>query len=297
MARRRHDEDSRLLRRYLEEISKYKPLPGERERELGRVIQNPETPEELRQQAVDELVRANLRFVVSHAKRFHSPDVAFIDLINEGNIGLIQAARRFDPDRNVKFITYAVWWVRQAISHALAEQAGAIRLPHKQAAHQHRLSRIKESLQRALGREPSPAEIAKEAEMSVDEVETLLAVSRSAESLSQSIGGDDLDRTLEDFLEQTSVASADEELERRAIVEQTRGMLSELKEKEKAVLCRRFGIPEDGSEGEREPMTLQQIGAELKLSRERVRQIEAQAIARIRRGRDVKLRALKACLN
>ena len=286
MIRRRSDDDSGLLRRYLEEISKYPPLPAEREKELARTIQSqdPNIPELKRKEAIDELVRANLRFVVYHAKGFHSPDVPFIDLINEGNIGLIQAAKRFDADRGVKFITYAVWWVRQAISHALAEQAGTIRIPHKQAAHQVKAVRARDELQRALGREPTHEEIAEKTGLDPATVETLLAVSRNAESLSQGVGSDEQERTLEDVLEQTMVTAADDEMLRRSTTEQAREILGELKPKERAVLCRRFGIPEDGSDGEREPMTLQEIGAELKLSRERVRQIEAQALQRLRRG-------------
>jgi RNA polymerase primary sigma factor len=282
--RRRSDDDSGLLRRYLEEISKYPPLPAEKEKELARVIQDRFTPEEKRKEAIDELVRANLRFVVYHAKGFHSPDVPFIDLINEGNIGLIQAAKRFDADRGVKFITYAVWWVRQAISHALAEQAGTIRIPHKQAAHQIKAVRARDELQRALGREPTHEEIAEKTGLDPATVETLLAVSRNAESLSQGVGSDEQERTLEDVLEQTMVTAAADEMLRRSTAESAREILAELKPKERAVLCRRFGIPEDGSEGEREPMTLQEIGAELSLSRERVRQIEAQALQRLRRG-------------
>jgi len=290
--RRRTDDDSGLLRRYLEEISKYPPLPADKEKELARVIQDPRTPEWTRKDAIDELVRANLRFVVYHAKGFHSPDVPFIDLINEGNIGLIQAAKRFDANRGVKFITYAVWWVRQAISHALAEQAGTIRIPHKQAAHQLKAARARDELQRELGREPTLEEIAERTGLEPAAVEVLLAVSRNAESLSQGVGSDEQERTLEDVLEQTMVTAADDELLRRATTEQARDILGELKPKERAVVCRRFGIPEDGSDGEREPMTLQEIGAELNLSRERVRQIEAQALQRLRRG--VKARRLMA---
>ena len=290
----RPDDDSKVLRKYLEDIARYPILAPERERELGRLIQNPVTPEDIRKESMDELVRGNLRFVVSYAKKFHSPDVSFLDLINEGNIGLIQAARRFDAERGVKFITYAVWWVRQAISHALSEQWGAIRLPHKQATLHSRVSRVREALTRKLGREPSIAEIAEEAGLTPGEAESLLAMTRTSESLSDVLGIEE-DRTLEDTLEQTTIAAADEQLLQRSSVEQTRGLLDSLPKKERAILCRRFGIPEDGSDGEREPMTLQEIGEELKLSRERVRQIEAQAIARIKRA--VKSRALKAYLN
>lgn len=292
--RLRPEDDSKVLRKYLDDIARYAILTPERERELGRIIQNPESSEDVRREAVDELVRGNLRFVVSYAKRFHSPGISFLDLINEGNIGLIQAARRFDPDRGVKFITYAVWWVRQAISNALSEQWGAIRLPHKQATLHSRLGRVKEALSRSLGREATMEEIATEAGLRPDEAENLMAMSRSSESLSELFGAEE-DRTLGDTLEQTSIAAADDQLLQRSSVEQTRNLLESLPKKERAILCRRFGIPEDGSDGEREPMTLQEIGEELRLSRERVRQIEAQAIARIKRT--MKSRALKAFLN
>jgi RNA polymerase primary sigma factor len=292
--RLRPEDDSKVLRKYLDDISRYSILTPERERELGRTIQNTETTEDARREAVDELVRGNLRFVVSYAKRFHSPGISFLDLINEGNIGLIQAARRFDAERGVKFITYAVWWVRQAISNALSEQWGAIRLPHKQATLHSRLGRVKEALSRSLGREATVDEIAAEAGLRPDEAENLLGMSRSSESLSDVFGLEE-DRTLGDTLEQTSVAAADDQMLQRSSVEQTRNLLESLPKKERAILCRRFGIPEDGSDGEREPMTLQEIGEELHLSRERVRQIEAQAIARIKRT--MKSRALKAFLN
>ena len=292
--RLRPEDDSRVLRKYLNDIARYAILTPERERELGRIIQCADSSEEVRREAVDELVRGNLRFVVSYAKRFHSPGISFLDLINEGNIGLIQAARRFDPERGVKFITYAVWWVRQAISNALSEQWGAIRLPHKQATLHSRLGRVKEALSRSLGREATMEEIAAEAGLRPDEAENLMAMSRSSESLSEFFGAEE-DRTLGDTLEQTSVAAADDQLLQRSSVEQTRNLLESLPKKERAILCRRFGIPEDGSDGEREPMTLQEIGEELRLSRERVRQIEAQTIARIKRT--MKSRALKAFLN
>ena len=283
--RRSAGDDSRVLRKYLEEIARTPILTPEREKELGRVIQDPEMDESLRTAAVEELVRGNLRFVVSYAKKFHSPDVPFVDLISEGNVGLLQAARRFDPNRNVKFITYAVWWVRQAISHALTEQSGAVRLPHKQAALQAKIVRARDELRRSLGREPNADEIAAEVGegASVDDVEILLAVSpRGADSFSQG-GGEEQERTLAETLEQTQFPAPDAELFRRSAIEGIRGLLDELPPKERAVLCRRFGIRDDGDGPEREPMTLQEVGEELHLSRERVRQIESQAMARLKK--------------
>ena len=283
--RRSAGDDSRVLRKYLEEIARTPILTPEREKELGRVIQDPDVDESLRTAAVEELVRGNLRFVVSYAKKFHSPDVPFVDMISEGNVGLMQAARRFDPNRNVKFITYAVWWVRQAISHALTEQSGAVRLPHKQAALQAKIVRARDELRRSLGREPNADEIAAEVGegASVDDVEILLAVSpRGADSFSQG-GGEEQERTLAETLEQTQFPAPDAELFRRSAIEGIRGLLDELPPKERAVLCRRFGIRDDGDGPEREPMTLQEVGEELHLSRERVRQIESQAMARLKK--------------
>ena len=293
--RRPPDDESKIRQKYLGEISRYPVLTPEQERALGRVIRDPATDRARRAEAIDDLVRANLKFVVWYVMhKVRSPDVSFLDLISEGNIGLIQAAARFDPDRGVRFNTYAVWWVRQAISHALAEQTGAVRLPHKQASLASRVARVREALSRKLERDPTVEEIAVEADLSAGDVEMLLTLNRSSESLSRSIGSDQ-DWTLGDMLEQTSVASADDELLRRSSVKQTHDLLETLPKKERAVLCRRFGIPDDGSEGEREPMTLQEIGDELKLSRERVRQIEAQAILRLKRS--LKGRTLKAYLN
>jgi RNA polymerase primary sigma factor len=209
--------------------------------------------------------------------------------INEGNIGLMYAARRFDPERGVKFITYAVWWIRQAISHALSEQA--VRCAFRAGRAAVRLSRKREELSLAGARISLSEEIAGKPRSGSRRPGAAL-VFVTAESLSETFVRPE--RTLEDLLVQSTIAAADDELVKRSSEEQTRGLLDNLPAKERAVLCRRFGISENGGP-EREPMTLQEIGDELKLSRERVRQIEAQAIARIKRT--INQRKLHASLN
>src|SRR5436853_6504315 len=168
MARYDEREDYDLLNQYLQEIAQIPRLTPERERELGRRVQQNDTL------ALEELVKANLRFVVSYAKRYRNAHVLFLDLINEGNIGLMHAAKKYDPDKNVKFITYAVWWIRQAILHALSEQGGAFRLPPKRANLMYRLekaiaSRITDGMQI-----PTAEELGKELGASVAEVQTLM---------------------------------------------------------------------------------------------------------------------------
>ncbi len=284
----RPEDDSSVLRKYLEEIARYPTLAPERERELGKVIQDA-VDRGGEKEAIDELVRGNLRFVVSYAKRFHSPEVSFLDLINEGNIGLIQAARRFDPERGVKFITYAVWWVRQAI-RTRSPSSRARSASRKAGDAPLAAGRVKEALSRSLGREATVDEIASEAGSPPTDAGGPLPP-RTAESLSESFGPRRTGRSRTPSSRRrsrrrTRRSCAAPRSSRRA------ACWTRLPKKEREVLCRRFGIPEDGSDGEREPKTLQEIGEELKLSRERVRQIEAQAIARLKRT--MKSRALKA---
>jgi RNA polymerase primary sigma factor len=276
------DDEPAIRQKYLDEIKLYSKLTLEQEQDLGRIIQDPASTPAERGEAIDELVRGNLRFVVWYViHKVRATNVSFLDLVSEGNLGLLQAAVKFDPGRGVRFSSYAVWWIRQAIQHALSDQTGAVRLPAKQAALVYRVGRAREGLSRSLQREPTTAELCKETGLAEAEVEWIRTLSRSSESLSREFGGD-ADRTLEDKLEQTSVASADDELLRRSSIQETRAILAKLPKNERAVLCRRFGIPADGSEGECEPMTLQQVGDEMKVSRERVRQIEAQAIRRLK---------------
>jgi RNA polymerase primary sigma factor len=232
--------DSDALQAYLRAIARLPRLTVEEERELARLIQQGD------QQALRRLVEGNLRFVVSYARRYRGlGGVPFIDLINEGNLGLMEAARRFDPDRNVKFITYAVWWVRQAIMHVISTQSRAFTLPQKLAG--------------------------SAARQAYNDL-----------SLSERIGagrGDEEGPELGELLESAD-PPVEETLVRRALTDRVRAALDELDDKEKEVVGLRFGLDRDG-----EMRTLQEIGHALDLSRERVRQIEARAKEKLRRSK------------
>ena len=260
------------LNAYIREIGRFKPLGLEQEQELARRIQQGD------QEALHRLVEANLRFVVSYAKRYRGLGLSFLDLIHEGNLGLIEAAKRFDPTRNVKFISYAVWWVRQSIFHSLSEHTRIFRLPQKLSGQVSRLTGARSRLTAELGRQPSTSELAQATELSEQEIDVLLSVSGEDLSLSSTVGEEG---TLElgDTLEQESVPAVEDELIKSSFVEQTRSLLEGLDEKEREVLRLRFGL--DGEE----PRTLQEIGDEMKLSRERIRQIESKAKEKLRRNR------------
>ena len=262
---------SASLKKYLKEISRLPRVTPAQEKELGRKIHKGD------EEAQRILVEANLRFVVSYAKRYRGCGLSFLDLINVGNIGLIEAARRFDPSKKVKFITYAVWWVRQAIIHALSEQAGAIRLPQKQANLLYRIGKAQANLCSTLRRTPTAEEIADSVEASAENVTNLLQVSNESVSLSAVID-EEHDFHLSDKLEQKTIPSADWTLLRSSLRPLLRGALTELDAKEEKVLRLRFGL--NGTD----PKTLKEIGELMHLSRERIRQIEAQALEKLRQS-------------
>jgi RNA polymerase primary sigma factor len=276
------DPEAALLRRYLHEIGRFKQLTSEEERELGVRVQQGDA------EALRRLVETNLRFVVAYAKRFRHSRVSLLDLINEGNIGLIQAAKKFDPDKNVKFITYAVWWIRQAILHALSEHGATFRLPQKQANVLYRLERSRQALGRELRRSPSEQELADELGINPEEVRLLLASNQNILSLNEPVG-DEGEAEFGDLLEQYVIPDTDEQMVRRSFAETLREALGKLTEKERQILSMRFGLNDDN------PRTLREIGDALGISRERVRQIENQALAKLRRG--VQARALAGYLN
>ncbi len=270
------------LKKYLKEIAKLPRITVEEERSLGRRIADGD------QAALKKLVEANLRFVVSFAKRYRGCGLSFLDLINEGNVGLIEAAKRYDPTKNVKFITYAVWWIRQSIIHALSDQSGPFRLPQKQANLLYRIGKTQAALMSQLERRPTVDEIAKAMEVSPDDVTTLLQVSDENISLSAVID-EEHEFHLSDKLEQETIPAADAVMVRGALRSQVRNALHELDEKERKVILLRFGLT-----GE-EPKTLKEIGEMMNLSRERIRQIEAQALKKL--NRSSKTQQLRSYLN
>src|SRR4051812_25523269 len=235
-----HREADEALQAYLQALAKLTRLTADEEHALGVCIQADAAG---REEAVRRLVEGNLRFVVSYAKRYRGLGVPFLDLIHEGNLGLMEAARRFDPARNVKFITYAVWWIRQAITHALSGQTRAVTIPDKLSAVLHRLGATDISLNDRIG-----------------------------------YGGHRGDGPeIGDLMEQASVPPVEADLIHRATLARVREALAELDEKEREVMMLRFGLERDG-----EPRTLQQVGALLDLSRERIRQIEWRAKEKLR---------------
>jgi RNA polymerase primary sigma factor len=261
------------LNAYIRDIARFKPLTVEEEKALGRRIREGD------QEAIDRLVEANLRFVVHYAKRYRGLGLSYTDLIHEGSLGLIEAAKRFDPDRNVKFISYGVWWVRQAIFHALSEHARVFRLPQKLSGQVSRLETAREKLKAELERVPTTEELAERTALSKDEVERLLLAAGDDVSLSTAVG-DDGNLELGDTLEQDSVPSAEVEMIRTSFERRIQDMVGSLDEKEREVIRMRFGLDGD------EPKTLQEIGETMGLSRERIRQIESRAKEKLRRSRE-----------
>ena len=270
------------LNAYIREIAKFKPLSAGEEKDLARRIQQGD------EDALRRLVEANLRFVVSYCKRYRGLGLSFLDLIHEGSLGLMEAARRFDPDRNVKFISYAVWWVRQAIFHALSEQHRIFRLPQKLSGQVSKVGSAKSTLTAELDRAPTTAELALKTDLSEHEVENALKVTGDDVSLSTAVG-DDGTLELGDVIEQDTVPSVERELMKSSFEEQIRRIVSELDEKERQVISMRFGL--DGED----PRTLQEIGEAMGLSRERIRQIESKAKEKLRRNQ--RASSLRGALN
>lgn len=261
---------NRSLDVYLHEINKTPLLKREEEQALARKIHTGS------QKALDQLVQANLRFVVSIAKQYANQGLSLEDLINEGNLGLIKAAHRFDEKRGFKFISYAVWWIRQAMLQALAEHSRIVRLPLNRAGTLYRIGKMSRKLDQELGRQPTAEEIADKLGLSVTEVQDTMKIANTHVSLDDPYSNDKDDNALVDYLTDANQVLPDEGTYSNALSTDMERALDTLTDREKLILTLYFGLS-----GE-DPLTLEDIGKKMKLTRERIRQIKEKAIQRLR---------------
>ncbi len=257
------------LDKYLQEIGREELITAEEEVELARRIKAGD------EKALEKLTKANLRFVVSVAKQYQNQGLSLPDLINEGNVGLIKAARRFDETRGFKFISYAVWWIRQSILQALAEQSRIVRLPLNQVGSLNKIKKVSNKLEQEFERAPSASEIAKAMEVSEDKIDSAMKISTRSVSMDAPVIPDE-DTTLIDLMTPEDSKSTDEELMQESLRREIERSLSTLSEKERDVINLYYGI------GMNHGLTLEEIGAKFDLTRERVRQIKEKAIRRLR---------------
>ncbi len=264
------------VRLYLREIGKIPLLSAEEELALAkRVVAGDKD-------AKDKMAEANMRLVVSIAKRYVGRGLDLLDLIQEGNTGLLRAVEKFDPDKGFKFSTYATWWIRQAITRAIADQARTIRIPVHMVETINKLLRTQRRLTQELNREPTNEEIAAAMEIEVDKVEHIMKIKQDISSLDASIRDDEEESVLADFIEDEDTISPEESATNQLLKEQVKDMLAALTEREQKIIKLRFGL-EDGKQH-----TLEEVGQEFSVTRERIRQIEAKALAKLRKHKDAR---------
>ena len=266
------------VRLYLREIGKIPLLNAEEELALAQKVVAGD------KRAKDQMAEANMRLVVSIAKRYSGRGLDFLDLIQEGNTGLLRAVEKFDPDKGFKFSTYATWWIRQAITRAIADQARTIRIPVHMVETINKLLRTQRRMTQDLNREPSIEELAKELEMEPEKVEYVMKIKQDIHSLDAGVGrdGDDEDSVLGDFIEDEDAASPEDSAASQLLKEQVQDILGVLTEREQKIVKMRFGL-EDGKSH-----TLEEVGQEFAVTRERIRQIEAKALTKLRKHKDAK---------
>ena len=272
------DASDDSVRLYLREIGKIPLLTAEEEFELAQKVVRGD------KRAKDKMAEANMRLVVSIAKRYSGRGLDFLDLIQEGNTGLLRAVEKFDPDKGFKFSTYATWWIRQAITRAIADQARTIRIPVHMVETINKLLRTQRRMTQELNREPTTEELASELEMEPEKVEYVMKIKQDITSLDAGVGrdGDDEDSVLGDFIEDEDSATPEESAASQLLKEQVQDILSTLSDREQKIIKMRFGL-ENGKNH-----TLEEVGQEFAVTRERIRQIEAKALAKLRKHKDSK---------
>jgi len=272
------DASDDSVRLYLREIGKIPLLNAEEELALAHRVVAGE------KKAKDKMAEANMRLVVSIAKRYSGRGLDFLDLIQEGNTGLLRAVEKFDPDKGFKFSTYATWWIRQAITRAIADQARTIRIPVHMVETINKLLRTQRRMTQELNREPTIEELAKELEMEPEKVEYVMKIKQDITSLDAGVGrdGDDEDSVLRDFIEDEDSATPEESAAQQLLKEQVQAVLSTLSDREQKIIKMRFGLENGKSH------TLEEVGQEFAVTRERIRQIEAKALAKLRKHKDSK---------
>jgi RNA polymerase sigma factor rpoD len=267
------------VRLYLREIGKIPLLSSDEEMELARRIIEGD------KKAKDKMAEANMRLVVSIAKRYSGRGLDFLDLIQEGNTGLLRAVEKFDPDKGFKFSTYATWWIRQAITRAIADQARTIRIPVHMIETINKLVRTQRRLTQELNREPTMEELSKEMDMEPEKIEYINKIRQETSSLDAGIGrdGDEEDSVLGDFIEDEDTISPEESATNQLLKEKVAEVLSSLSDREQKIVRMRFGLDNGGKSH-----TLEEVGQQFAVTRERIRQIEAKALAKLRKHKDAK---------
>lgn len=267
------------VRLYLREIGKIPLLNAEEELDLAYKVVAGDP------KAKDKMAEANMRLVVSIAKRYSGRGLDFLDLIQEGNTGLLRAVEKFDPDKGFKFSTYATWWIRQAITRAIADQARTIRIPVHMVETINKLLRTQRRMTQELNREPTIEELSKELDMEPEKIEYVIKIKQDIHSLDAGVGrdgDDDSESVLGDFIEDEDATSPEESAANQLLKEQVSNVLSALTEREQKIIKMRFGL-DDGKNH-----TLEEVGQEFSVTRERIRQIEAKALTKLRKHKDAK---------